>query len=93
MPQVYVSGNTTGIFSSNGRVGFTVGRTSGFTTGSFRIFYNTPFPNSNYIITLQAFSPGLAFLGANTSTSVLEILVRGSSGLALRDCDFYFTVA
>jgi hypothetical protein len=95
-----VSGSNLSIQKSNGKYGFTVSRPAGaeFATGVYKITFNTPAPDANYVISLAQIGSGnikvwdynSAFDGRPTTTHFH--VVTYNTSWVLTNWNFYFSV-
>ena len=95
-----VRGSNLSILKSNGKYGFTVTRPPGaeFATGVYKITFNTPAPDANYVISLAQIGSGnikvwdynSAFNGFPATRHFY--VVTYNSSWALTNWNFYFSV-
>jgi hypothetical protein len=95
-----VSGSNLSIQKSNGKYGFTVSRPAGaeFATGVYKITFNTPAPDANYVISLAQIGSGnikvwdynSAFDGRPATTHFH--VVTYNTSWALTNWNFYFSI-
>jgi hypothetical protein len=95
-----VAGSNLAILKSNGEYGFTVSRPAGaeFATGVYKITFNTPAPDANYVISLAQIGSGnikvwdynSAFDGRPAATHFH--VVTYNTSWALTNWNFYFSV-
>jgi hypothetical protein len=95
-----VSGSNLSIQKSNGKYGFTVSRPAGaeFATGVYKITFNTPAPDANYVISLAQLGTGNVKVwesidqpGRIPSTSSFHV-VTSNQTWNLTNYEFYFSV-
>jgi hypothetical protein len=88
-----VNGVTADVGSSIGRVGYTVARASGQSTGVYVITFDTPAPNNGYVVSLANMNFGTSYLwDANPPTVNGFHCVVVSNGWQLRNAIFHFSV-
>jgi hypothetical protein len=81
-----VNGENMTILSSRGRVDFTFTRPSGFPTGVYRITFNTPAPDANYVISAAQEKTGNIKVWESTRPSVNSFhLVASAQSWTLMD--------
>jgi hypothetical protein len=95
-----VAGSNLAILKSNGEYGFTVSRPAGaeFATGVYKITFNTPAPDANYVISLAQIGSGnikvwdynSAFDGRPAATHFY--VVTYNTSWVLTNWNFYFSV-
>jgi hypothetical protein len=92
-----INGSTMSILNSNGRYGFTVVRPSGFPTGVYRITFDTPAPDANYVITMMRMGNGNIKIwdsvpNGGPPTTTRFHAVSFDVNWALKDFVFHFSV-
>jgi hypothetical protein len=93
-----VNGTTLQILGSKGRYGFTVTRPSGFPTGVYKITFNTPAPDANYVISLAQFANGNIKVWDSTdapgripATTSFHVISYNTSW-TVANLDFWFSI-
>jgi hypothetical protein len=93
-----VNANAT-VASSVGRVGYTVLRPNTFGTGVYRITFNTPAPNNNYVISLMQLGSGSIKIWDSTdvpgglpTTTTFHAITYDVNGTTVKNYDFLFSV-
>jgi hypothetical protein len=84
--------------TSIGRVGYTVSRPSGFPTGVYRIQFDSPAPNNNYVISLAQLGTGNIKIWDSTdapgrlpSTASFHVVTTNQTWV-LTNWSFHFSV-
>jgi hypothetical protein len=92
-----VNGTNLSILKSNGKYGFTVTRHPDFPAGVYRITFDTPAPDANYVISLAQFGNGNikvweATLYGGPPTTTRFHAVTYNTSWVLANFDFYFSI-
>jgi hypothetical protein len=92
-----VNGTNLSILKSNGRYGFTVTRHPDFPAGVYRITFDTPAPDANYVISLAQIANGNIKVWESTlyggpPISTRFHVVTYNTSWVLANYDFYFSV-